>query len=305
MFSVVIPLYNKNLSIQNTIQSVLDQSFEDFEILVVNDGSTDNSLEIVKAIKDYRIKIIDKQNGGVSSARNIGIKEAKYEWIAFLDADDLWKKNKLELVNSAIVNYHCKTWIITSFKTIFSKRTIDNTYKKSDFLNNIFDDLLNDLKIQTSAVIVNKQLFLHDERLYFREGVNNSEDREVWYKLACLDSSPFYLNVVLSDYIIDQSGNSLTSKNITNSKMHFFTMQERLVDFLNEITDEDSRKLTKYINNLNKKMILHRWATEKVFPEFYKNHLSNLEYKFFRTSVFLPLILKKYFLKFYSIIKFL
>ena len=80
MFSVVIPLYNKELSIKNTIQSVLNQTFQDFEIVVVNDGSTDNSLHVLKEIDDTRIRIINKTNGGVSSARNRGIKEAKFRW---------------------------------------------------------------------------------------------------------------------------------------------------------------------------------------------------------------------------------
>jgi len=77
MFSVVIPLYNKELSIGNTIQSVLNQTCQDYEIIIVNDGSTDNSLHVVEQINDSRIRIINKPNGGVSSARNRGIKEAK------------------------------------------------------------------------------------------------------------------------------------------------------------------------------------------------------------------------------------
>ena len=93
MFSVVIPLYNKELSIINTIQSVLDQTFQNFEIVVVNDGSTDRSVEMVEQFNDPRIRIINKSNGGVSSARNRGIQEAKYELVAFLDADDFWEQN--------------------------------------------------------------------------------------------------------------------------------------------------------------------------------------------------------------------
>ena len=93
MFSVVIPLYNKELSIINTIQSVLDQTFQNFEIVVVNDGSTDRSVEMVEQFNDPRIRIINKSNGGVSSARNRGIQEAKYELVAFLDADDFGSQN--------------------------------------------------------------------------------------------------------------------------------------------------------------------------------------------------------------------
>ena len=73
MFSVVIPLFNKELSIKNTIQSVLNQSYQNFEILIINDGSVDGSVDIVKNIKDERIRLIHQNNQGVSSARNKGI----------------------------------------------------------------------------------------------------------------------------------------------------------------------------------------------------------------------------------------
>lgn len=93
--SVVIPLYNKATSITSTIQSVLAQSYPYFEIVIIDDGSTDNSVQIVKLIDDKRIRLISKQNGGVSSARNYGIRMAKYEYLAFLDADDYWEPSYL------------------------------------------------------------------------------------------------------------------------------------------------------------------------------------------------------------------
>ena len=78
-FSVIIPLYNKEVSIASTIQSVLNQTYDDFELIVVNDGSTDKSREVIADIADSRIRIIDKENGGVSGARNRGIREANNE----------------------------------------------------------------------------------------------------------------------------------------------------------------------------------------------------------------------------------
>lgn len=89
MISIIIPLYNKEHCIRETLFSVLSQSYKDFEIVIVNDGSKDSSKEVVESIKDSRIRLINKENEGVSKARNRGIKEAKGEWILFLDADDL------------------------------------------------------------------------------------------------------------------------------------------------------------------------------------------------------------------------
>ena len=88
MISVIIPLYNKEQIIEKCIQSVLTQDYNDFEVVVVNDGSTDRSAEIVKRIDDSRVRLIEQENGGPSKARNTGVKNAKGEWIVFLDADD-------------------------------------------------------------------------------------------------------------------------------------------------------------------------------------------------------------------------
>ena len=79
--SVIIPLYNKENIINQCVDSILSQSFENFELIIVNDGSTDNSLEIVKSIHDDRIRIIEQKNGGPSKARNTGVKKANGDWI--------------------------------------------------------------------------------------------------------------------------------------------------------------------------------------------------------------------------------
>ncbi len=94
--TVVVPLYNAELYIEETLRSVLKQSFKEFKLIVVNDGSTDRSAYIVEKIKDARIELINIENAGVSNARNIGIQACQTKYIAFLDADDLWSEDKLE-----------------------------------------------------------------------------------------------------------------------------------------------------------------------------------------------------------------
>lgn len=96
MISVIIPLFNKEQNIFYTLQTVLNQTFQDFEIVIVDDGSTDKSVEEVKKVIDSRIRLIQQSNAGVSAARNRGIEEAKGEYIAFLDADDEWKPDYLK-----------------------------------------------------------------------------------------------------------------------------------------------------------------------------------------------------------------
>ncbi|QWF70713.1 glycosyltransferase family 2 protein [Methylomonas paludis] len=118
MFSVVIPLYNKAHIIIRTLTAVLTQTFSEFEVVIVNDGSTDNSLEIISKIAsgDARIRIINQVNQGVSVARNTGVKSANYDYIAFLDADDEWLPGYLQKMREAIqqfpdaVIWGCPSW---------------------------------------------------------------------------------------------------------------------------------------------------------------------------------------------------
>ena len=103
--SIVIPLYNKSNAISKTITSALQQTFTNFELIIVNDGSTDNSLDIVNSINDDRIKIYNTKNKGVSAARNFGIAKSSSNYIAFLDADDIWLPNHLDNLNTLLNNY--------------------------------------------------------------------------------------------------------------------------------------------------------------------------------------------------------
>lgn len=98
MISVVMPLYNKEREVNRAIQSVLNQTVTDLELIVVNDGSTDKGPDLVRSINDPRIRLIEQENAGVSAARNRGIEEARSELIAFLDADDEWKTDFLETI---------------------------------------------------------------------------------------------------------------------------------------------------------------------------------------------------------------
>lgn len=103
MITVVIPLYNKAHTIKDTLNTVLNQTYSEYEIIIVNDGSTDNGVQIIKDnFNDKRIRIINQKNFGVSVARNRGIKEAKYNYIALLDADDNWHPDYLSIIQTLL-----------------------------------------------------------------------------------------------------------------------------------------------------------------------------------------------------------
>jgi len=102
--SVIIPIYNDALYIQEAIRSVFSQKIEELEIIIINDGSTDNFEEKIEDFNDPRIRIIKQINSGAAAARNNGIKNAKGEFLAFLDADDIWAPNKLKLQLEVLIN---------------------------------------------------------------------------------------------------------------------------------------------------------------------------------------------------------
>lgn len=107
MISIVVPLYNKMHSIANTITSVLEQTYSNFEVVIVDDGSTDNSLGVIsKTFSDSRIRVINQKNAGVSAARNAGVRAATADWIVFLDADDLMLPNCLDTLMALQLEYN-------------------------------------------------------------------------------------------------------------------------------------------------------------------------------------------------------
>jgi glycosyltransferase involved in cell wall biosynthesis len=139
--SVIIPAYNAENTILATIKSVLKQTFSDFEIIVINDGSTDKTLEIVQSIQDDRLNIFSYENSGASSARNRGITHATGNYISFLDADDLWTPDKLELQLAAL-QAHPEAAVAYSWTYVVNAqgellRTIEHIYE-----GNVYGEML-------------------------------------------------------------------------------------------------------------------------------------------------------------------
>lgn len=208
--SVVIPLYNKEKAIKKTIESVLKQTFTDFELVIVNDGSKDKSVDIVREIDDSRIRLINKPNGGVSSARNKGIVEAKSDYIAFLDADDHWLPNHLAEINSLINEYgdSCRV-----FTTNFARRFPDGEtfVNRNDLItgriHNYFKITSKGAIINSSCVAIKKDTLLSIG--LFNEKYTHGEDIDLWNRLA-RKYNVAYTPEVTSVYNITNEGSTLT-----------------------------------------------------------------------------------------------
>lgn len=190
-FSVVIPLFNKEKEISNTIESVLKQTFLDFEVIIIDDGSTDGSLAMVKQFKDKRIKIHNKHNEGVAKTRNKGIALSSGSYIAFLDADDLWFPNHLETINNLILDFPNHHWFATTYLKQFSEKTKKKMFTPL-FTTNfhrgpVVDFFMNstvDCLAWTSAVVMDKAfvetLGLFDSKITHGAG----EDSDLWIRAA-------------------------------------------------------------------------------------------------------------------------
>ena len=199
-FSVVIPLYNKENFIENTIQSLLNQTFSDFEVLLVNDCSTDTSEQLVARFDDPRINIIQHSvNKGLSASRNTGIKSANANYIAFLDADDLWKPSFLEKIDVLINQYPEASLFATKYEVLHKKnRIVTHDFKLKNFtkhgiIKNFFESNLNQSIYYPSCLCVKKIVF--EDVGYYNEEVNYSEDVDfnlrahATYKLAYWDEA--------------------------------------------------------------------------------------------------------------------
>lgn len=181
--SVIIPVYNGEKTIKTTLESVISQTFTDIEVLLINDGSTDKTVEIASQIPDERIKIFNYENAGLSASRNRGITQAKSDLVAFIDADDLWTADKLT----------------SQFKALTNRPNADIAYSWTDYIDNngnfhksgrriiaegdIFPQLLvNNILESGSNPLIRKRLFA--EVGDFDESLPAAEDWDMWLRLA-------------------------------------------------------------------------------------------------------------------------
>lgn len=278
-FSVIIPLYNKELNISNTLESVFNQTFRDFEVLIIDDGSTDRSLEIVKSLKDSRVKIIEKENEGVATTRNKGIVIAQAPYIAFLDADDIWYPNHLEVINELIVDFPNNSWFATSYYKQFSNNVLikmSSSLFKTNFKRGLVKDFFVystvDSLAWTSAVVMQKTFI---ENLgFFDVAITHGagEDTDLWIR-AALKSSLVFTTEFTAVHIMH------ADNRISNTKT-------QLRNFINlDLYDTDSRVipgLKKYLDiNRFSIALQHKIAGDlKTFQSYFdKIELENLNYK--------------------------
>ncbi len=209
MISVVIPLYNKEKSIASTLRTVLNQTFSDYEIVIVNDGSTDGSVEEIEKVQDDRIRLVHQPNAGVSAARNRGIEEAKGDLIAFLDADDEWKPEYLATQYHLFQKYpECSVFACNyEFRDVSGKVTPTLIHKlpfvgEDGILSNYFEVAsCSHPPICSISVMVKKQVMQAIGG--FPLGIKSGEDLLTWARLA-VNGMIAYSKRPLAVFIFDE-----------------------------------------------------------------------------------------------------
>jgi glycosyltransferase involved in cell wall biosynthesis len=199
LVSVVVPLYNKAGVVAATLRSASNQSFKDFEIIVVDDGSTDGSAESVALVADPRLRLIRQANAGVSAARNTGIHAARGTWIALLDADDAWEPDHLEtLVSAARANNASFVFGNVKLESRDGGPNISGSvpaHTVEDFF--AFALRHGGYPVGSSVPLVHRGLF--DQAGLFAVGVPMGEDTDMWCRLAC-KASVFYTGRTTATY---------------------------------------------------------------------------------------------------------
>ena len=185
-FSVIIPLFNKADHIVDTLKSVLEQTHREFEVLVIDDGSTDNGYQLVKQVQNERVRVFEKPNGGASSARNHGMQLARGDYFAFLDADDFWLEDHLETLARLIRQFGS---VAKVFATSIEKSG-DKTVSLEPHRSVRAPELISDYFARNSKTtsLVSSSSFAIEKHVYLQgftydTRISYGEDVEYWCRI--------------------------------------------------------------------------------------------------------------------------
>ena len=269
LVSIVIPVYNTEKFVKECIESALNQTYRQIEVIVVDDGSTDNSLKIIKKFSD-QIKVISKSNGGTASALNLGIKEMNGDWFKWLSADDLLYPNAIqEFVDEAKKLDDMTNCILYSNYDIIDsngknlRQFIEPNYnsKNSFELNTI---LLDHYIGNATTSLIHKSAF---ERFgMFDENVGFAEDYELWLRFCILHKCRLHLvPKILGKYRIH--GTQLTAKKMNKALENANEIRKHILNQL------DKKELEKY------SVALKKFRNAKSFSVRARHDIRNIMFK--------------------------
>ena len=258
MISVIVPVYNVERYIVNCLKSIVDQDYTDFELLLVNDGSKDNSIEYAKDYlkgTDINWRVIDKENGGLASARNAGIREAKGDYISFVDADDVWFHDFLSSLLKEIEKDDYD-FSFCNFEFVKEQKApIDDNNNVVEFTR---EELLKAFLKRTIGFVVPsmmfKKSFLADQGLFFDEKIRFSEDQPFIWNVILHSNRTVYLYKKMYGYYVRE--NSIMTSSSYDKIMNSF-------EEYSEYTDKLFKQYPEYADITDK--ALPRWELGSLY----------------------------------------
>lgn len=273
LFSIIIPLYNKEKHIANALDSVFNQTYKDYELIIINDGSTDDSEKIVLKYQDKRTHYFSTKNNGVSKARNLGIEKSKGILVAFLDADDYWYPNHLEILFQLYTKFPKAGLYSTSYEKRFNAGSILTASFNSISANNqslkILDDFFESSTIDSiasssvSAVPKNVLTSIHG----FDPTITHGEDTDLWIRIAIKHE------VAFASYIT-----AVHNLNASNRSKQVVITKKRFLNFSKFKREEQTNlSLKKYLDsNRYSIAIQYKMAGDYISA---KHYISDINYK--------------------------
>ncbi len=264
LISVIVPLYNKAPWVKRCIQSIIEQTYQNIEILIINDGSTDNSRQVISAVIDRRIKIFNKPNGGLSSTRNYGIKQANGDYIAFIDADDEWAVRHLEVL---LKGFDSDKNIVLVCDDLIEVRdtqkdkavqrdlpfNISNQKNKYHIIKNYLHTLKDGYFILSGSSVLIKTKTIKDNNLLFYTEAQPAEDINYWIRLKEYGEFVFCNYIGLYYHRIDE--NSIMNKR--------FIISQKVPPFLFKIN------IASY--DIENQKILQKFIRKEYFKKAFQN----------------------------------
>jgi glycosyltransferase involved in cell wall biosynthesis len=257
LFSVIIPLYNKENYVEKAINSILNQTYNDFEIIIIDDCSTDLSYEITKKNVSEKIRLIKHdKNKGLSATRNTGILNSKAEYITFLDADDVWKPTYLEEIKSLIDTFPEAKLFATNYEEVYPNEVIilpknnANTIESSQIIEDFFKISLGQPLYCACSLCVEKSVFdivgNYNETITYSEDIDFNIRANLSFKLA-------YSKKALVSYMIF-SENQITNNSLNKKVIPNFNAYEIFV--------KQNKSLKKYLD-FNRYVFAKKYKIEK------------------------------------------
>ncbi len=295
-FTIIIPLYNKESYIENTINSILNQTFTDYEVFIVNDCSTDDSVVKVKPFLSEKIKLIEhSENKRLSAARNTGIQNANSDYITFLDADDLWKPTFLETIHQLITNFPEAKIFGTNYEEVYENKIVVPKNSASELTPNsaqiidFFKYNLGQGIYNHGSVCFHKCVYekagLYDESIDFAEDLDFNIRANYYFKLA-------YSNTIQMQYFME-TGLQLTRSSILNKRLPDFDKYDAFT--------KENNALTKYL--AFERYVLAKHIKTDGGYELYKKISSKIDYSYLNWKQKMLLKLPAFILKLIKAIK--